>query len=129
MASGSRSPDPPHAGRPEDSGPRAEADRLFWGFLERWYRGEEVDFESYCRDHAEHATELRRRHQEWRRVTAVLERLAPPSSIADRLRSDYGADLGADLTLEPDTALPGESPDDSLSKWLLRLAERGLLKS
>jgi non-specific serine/threonine protein kinase/serine/threonine-protein kinase len=79
--------DPERAREPE---PSPQVEELHREFLERWYLGEAVDIEELCRAHPAVAPQLRRVHEDWQRMSQVLERLAPGVSFSERLRSRYG---------------------------------------
>ncbi|MFO0982377.1 MAG: bifunctional serine/threonine-protein kinase/formylglycine-generating enzyme family protein [Planctomycetota bacterium] len=94
--------------------PSPEAEALFHAMQERWYGGEDVDFEALCRAHPAHEAGLRQLNAQWRRVLHLLDQLPLPGSLTDRLQQTFGANI------DPKIALDAQSPDSVPSSQLLR---------
>ena len=98
-----------------------EAQDVFASYLARLEGGEQIDFESLCQEHATIAEELRRLHEEWQRVDAILQRLGRSGSLSDRIQSRYGSGVDPTIALEDEE----EPSGDFTSEIVQRLAGRG----
>lgn len=58
------------------------ADELFVEFIARRESGEDVVFEDFCAQHADHATALRQHLADWERLPGVLQKLCISGSQA-----------------------------------------------
>ncbi|MEW6741679.1 MAG: SUMF1/EgtB/PvdO family nonheme iron enzyme [Planctomycetota bacterium] len=85
----------------------AGAEELFLEFLERREGGEAVDVDALCREHPEHASELRRLHENWAKVSGLIDRFFESPSLAERLRRQHGEGV------DPVVVLEDEGPDES----------------
>ncbi len=118
---------------PNEPAPRRtvtpKALETFDAFLARRARGESVDFESFCAEHADVGDELRVLHAHW--LTESSGAVAGPrsaSSIAAYLARKFDADIDPNISLD---APRTESPEDEkkVRGRLSKLAQRANVAS
>jgi formylglycine-generating enzyme required for sulfatase activity/serine/threonine protein kinase len=79
--------------------PSLTADALFATWLARREAGEETDFERLCDEHPAHAARLRALHGHWSELDGIRRRHGLGGSLADRLKTHYGAGVDPLITL------------------------------
>ncbi len=106
------------------SDPSTRALEVFSGHLRRIEEGGESDLEALCADHQELADELRQLHQEWSRMSDVLERLGPKQgTLSLELRQRYGDSVDPEISLSaPDE---GGEFDESSAALMSKLSSQG----
>jgi eukaryotic-like serine/threonine-protein kinase len=112
------------AGTPQNP----EAVEAFLEYLRRCEVQESLEFESFLAGQSEglHAP-LRRLHEEFERVSALLERLAPAASFSDHIRARYGesVDPGIDLSGDRTSAETPSSGSGAGGATMARLSREG----
>ncbi|MCA8979944.1 MAG: protein kinase, partial [Planctomycetes bacterium] len=110
------------------SPPTPEAIEAFLEYLRRCEVQETLEFESFLSGQAEglHAP-LRQLREEFERVSALLERLAPAASFSDHVRARYGdsVDPGIDLSGDRTTDSTSSSGSGGGVETLARLSREG----
>ncbi|MFO0981145.1 MAG: bifunctional serine/threonine-protein kinase/formylglycine-generating enzyme family protein [Planctomycetota bacterium] len=101
------------ASAPESSDALARG--LFRQYLELWYRGAEVDFDTWCAAQAAPPDALREWHARWREIMALLDELSPLMAPAERAAAEPGPAR---------VAPPRFSQHDDLAELITRVVER-----
>ena len=87
--------------RPSQPSSNPSAEEAFADFLARRTEGAEVDIEELCAAHPEQSAELRKLHDDWRRVEGVFERMGANATLGERIEARYGK-VDPGISLEPD---------------------------
>ena len=108
------------------SDPSARALEVFSGHLRRLETGEESDLESLCKEHEDLATELRQLHEEWARMSEVLDRLGPKDgTLSLQLRERYGDSVDPEISLSAPEEEEGGFMDESSAALMSKLSTQG----
>jgi formylglycine-generating enzyme required for sulfatase activity len=105
--------------RPGDAGSETEAERVYREYREAAAAGQDPDFASLCAEHPALAEELEQLH-----VLRALPRPpteAPPLSVWDRLRDEFGERAGGVVSLQ---AEPASKDDEAYDRVLERFTPR-----
>jgi len=106
------------------SDPSARALEVFSSHLRRLEVGEESDLDRLCMEHEDLASELRQLHQEWARMSEVLDRLGPKQgTLSLQLRERYGDSVDPEISLS--TPDEGGALDESSAALMSKLSSQG----
>ena len=106
------------------SRPSVEALELFSGHLRLLEEGEDSDLELLCRENAPLANELRQLHEEWSRMSEVMDRLGhKQGTLAVQLREHYGDSVDPEITLS--NPEEGKVADESSAELMSKLSAQG----
>ncbi|MEW6746258.1 MAG: SUMF1/EgtB/PvdO family nonheme iron enzyme [Planctomycetota bacterium] len=79
---------------------RSEAEALFVAFVASREAGQAADFHVLCQEHPDLADELKSLHQEWERISNLLDLAVERVSLSEQLERSYGEHVDPEVLLD-----------------------------
>jgi formylglycine-generating enzyme required for sulfatase activity/serine/threonine protein kinase len=79
---------------------REQAEAAFVEFMSLTQAGEGTNFDTFCADRPDLASELRSLYEDWQRIRKLVGRSLPPT-LSDQLSQVHGIDLESGVALDP----------------------------